>query len=156
MQKTPPPTTVQPMVLLEGCGVVLYLGTPGSEKFLLLRNRKHGTWGFPKGHIEKNEMPIETALREVQEETGIKNFELNESFRQTISYNVTEKGQNYEKQVTYFLGKVKDKSLKLSQEHDRFLWADADEGEHILQHENLRGVLRAALQHLRESNLKNR
>lgn len=150
MQKAP----VIPVGIVQACGVVLYLGTPGSELFLLLRNRKHGTWGFPKGHAEKGEMPIEAALREAQEETSIKNLTLNESFRQTISYPVVEKGQTFEKQVTYFLGKVRDKSVKLSDEHDRSLWTDADDAERVLQHENLRGVLRAALQHLRESSQK--
>lgn len=150
MQKLTPVPAGQ----MQACGVVLYQGTPGSERFLLLRNRKHGTWGFPKGHVDKGEMPIEAALREVQEETGMKSLQLNESFRQTISYSVVEGTQTLEKQVTYFLGRVKDKSLRLSEEHDRHVWADADEAERVLQHENLRGVLRAALQHLRESRLK--
>ena len=30
-----------------------------------------GHWGFPKGHIEKDETEYETALREVKEETNI-------------------------------------------------------------------------------------
>lgn len=31
-----------------------------------------GTWSIPKGEIEENELPLAAALREVEEETGIK------------------------------------------------------------------------------------
>ena len=36
-----------------------------------LDRRKRLIWSFPKGHIEAGETTEETALREVQEETGI-------------------------------------------------------------------------------------
>jgi len=35
-------------------------------------NRYHGAWGFPGGAIEENEQPLEAAIRETLEETGIK------------------------------------------------------------------------------------
>ena len=34
------------------------------------RPNDDGYWGFPKGHIEEGEKPLEAALREVSEETG--------------------------------------------------------------------------------------
>lgn len=37
---------------------------------------KKGHWGFPKGKREKNETPLQNALREVKEETGIEADEL--------------------------------------------------------------------------------
>lgn len=40
------------------------------RKVLLLKHKKSGMWLQPGGHIERNEMPYETALREVKEETG--------------------------------------------------------------------------------------
>ncbi len=38
---------------------------------LLVRGKKGGKWSFPKGHIERNETPIQCARRELLEETGI-------------------------------------------------------------------------------------
>lgn len=35
-------------------------------------NKYHGVWGFPGGRIEENEQPLEAAIRETLEETGIK------------------------------------------------------------------------------------
>lgn len=40
-------------------------------KVLLHRHRKLGMWLPPGGHIEKDELPDEAAVREVMEETGI-------------------------------------------------------------------------------------
>lgn len=54
------------------CGIVLVHHHPvhGSQ-FLLVLGRKSDKWGFPKGHMEAGETEEETAIREVQEETGI-------------------------------------------------------------------------------------
>ena len=39
---------------------------------LLLWHKKVGTWLPPGGHIDPNELPEEAAVREVEEETGLK------------------------------------------------------------------------------------
>jgi len=36
----------------------------------------HGNWGFPKGHLEAEESDLDAALREVEEETGLKDLKL--------------------------------------------------------------------------------
>lgn len=41
------------------------------RKILLLHHKKMNKWMQPGGHIESNENPIETVVREVFEETGI-------------------------------------------------------------------------------------
>jgi 8-oxo-dGTP pyrophosphatase MutT (NUDIX family) len=40
-------------------------------KVLLLHHKKLGVWLYPGGHIEKNETPDQTVVREVKEETGL-------------------------------------------------------------------------------------
>jgi ADP-ribose pyrophosphatase YjhB (NUDIX family) len=50
---------------LSAGGLVLSEGS-----ILLVRNRK-GHWGLPKGHWENGELLVETAAREVREETGL-------------------------------------------------------------------------------------
>lgn len=39
---------------------------------LLVRYRGSGAWAFPKGHVEEGETFEQTAVREVQEETGVR------------------------------------------------------------------------------------
>jgi 8-oxo-dGTP pyrophosphatase MutT (NUDIX family) len=41
------------------------------RKILLLHHRKHNVWNPPGGHQEAWENPVEAAIREVKEETGL-------------------------------------------------------------------------------------
>jgi bis(5'-nucleosidyl)-tetraphosphatase len=45
-----------------------------SEVAIVYTNTK--SWQFPKGGIESGESHLETAVREIEEETGLKNLEL--------------------------------------------------------------------------------
>lgn len=42
-----------------------------NNKVLLLYHKKLGVWLYPGGHVEKNETPDQTLIREVKEETGL-------------------------------------------------------------------------------------
>ena len=54
----------------KSCGAVVFVEENSSVRYLLMCSME-GVYGFPKGHMEGNETEIETALREVREETGI-------------------------------------------------------------------------------------
>lgn len=68
---------------------------------VLLIQQTQGHWDFPKGHVEVGETEIETAIREVKEETNI-DVEVNENRRYTMEY-ITDKGAL--KQVVFFIAK---------------------------------------------------
>ena len=53
-----------------------------SDKELLFIHRL-GKWDLPKGKIEKNEPPEDCAIREVAEETGVKNLKLKKKIGET-------------------------------------------------------------------------
>jgi ADP-ribose pyrophosphatase YjhB (NUDIX family)/aminoglycoside phosphotransferase len=66
------PTTTERKLWYEGPnyaadGVVFH---PETEKVLLIL-RKSGVWALPGGFVDEGEQPIESAIREVAEETGI-------------------------------------------------------------------------------------
>ena len=47
-------------------------GKAGELQVLVTQHSKHKGWDFPKGHIEEGESSEVAAVREVEEETGIK------------------------------------------------------------------------------------
>jgi len=62
-----------------------------------------GYWGFPKGHLEKGEKPLEAALREVSEETGFTvSAENNLKPISEIKYSYVWEKQEIEKTVWYY------------------------------------------------------
>lgn len=52
------------------CGAVVYRLNPTPQ--ILLVKQNNNFWGIPKGHMEPGETFLQTACREVEEETGIK------------------------------------------------------------------------------------
>lgn len=58
----------------------VFVINPEDKKILLVKHRHFKKWVQPGGHIEHNEVPEETALREAYEETGIKVRLLGERF----------------------------------------------------------------------------
>ncbi|HUS91527.1 MAG TPA: NUDIX domain-containing protein [Phycisphaerae bacterium] len=52
-------------------GVVVY-----GDAILLVRNGGTASWGFPKGRVEEGETALGAALREIAEETGLRDLRL--------------------------------------------------------------------------------
>lgn len=80
----------------KSCGCIII----ENDEALLLQHLD-GHWGFPKGHIEENETEIQTALREVKEETNL-DVEIDEKKRYTDNY-ITDRGS--QKEVVLFIAK---------------------------------------------------
>lgn len=87
-------------------GIVYKLGV---EPLILLvensrmKDPEEKWWGFPKGHLEEGEGTKEAAVREVEEETGIKS-EIVQKIGQS-KYVITKNSEKIFKVVTIFLMK---------------------------------------------------
>tara|TARA_B100001741_G_scaffold49905_1_gene37753 strand:+ start:43 stop:627 length:585 start_codon:yes stop_codon:yes gene_type:complete len=68
-----------------------------SEILFIYRNKK---WDLPKGKAEKNEIISQTALREVEEETGIKNLSIIKPLDKT--YHIFKRGKTNYLKTTYW------------------------------------------------------
>ena len=91
----------------KSCGFIAYKTIDNANYYLLIRGI-NGDVGFPKGHVEGDESEIETAKRELKEETNIEVIPI-DGFRKEIKYKMPSK-KNTMKQVVYFLGKcINDK-----------------------------------------------
>ncbi|MDR1928906.1 MAG: NUDIX domain-containing protein [Endomicrobium sp.] len=71
-------------------GAIIYKIQNCKPIFLLVCS-KSKIWGFPKGHSENGENKIETARREIFEETGIKNIRFIKNFVQEDIYLIKKK-----------------------------------------------------------------
>jgi 8-oxo-dGTP pyrophosphatase MutT (NUDIX family) len=93
----------------KSCGSVLYTVHKNIKKYLLIENIS-GHIGFPKGHVESFETELETATREVFEETNLK-VTLDDTFRSVYHHTLK---NGIVKTDVYFSGKVRlNKSFML-------------------------------------------
>jgi len=96
----------------KSCGAIIYTIQDDVKKYLLVENVSNHI-GFPKGHIEFSETELQTATREVFEETNIK-VTLNELFRSEYHHTLK---NGAKKTDVYFSGQIKlNKSFILQQE----------------------------------------
>lgn len=84
-------------------GVVLFRARGGRRQFLLVRSRRHGSWGFPKGHVRPGESDEAAARRELREETGLTAGEFLPGFRRALRYRLP--GGGAQKEAVYFLAR---------------------------------------------------
>ena len=127
----------------KSAGIVLFRNDSDKNEFLLL-NYPQGHWDFVKGKIERNETSHETALRETKEETGITNIEFVDGFEESVEYDFRFKKENIHKKVIFFLAKTNEKNIKLSHEHNDYLWLEYNDALKKTTFENAKNVLTKA------------
>ena len=127
----------------KSCGVVLL----NSNKVLLLQHpdtTTSGHWDFPKGHVEKGEDELQTALRELKEETGIDNVKIIDDFNHLISYNLLRGGDTILKEVVFFLGITNQEKVSISSEHQNYAWLQYESAYERLTYDNAKKTLKQA------------
>jgi len=127
----------------KSAGIVLFRNDSDKNEFLLL-NYPQGHWDFVKGKIERNETSHEAALRETREETGITNIEFVDGFEESVEYDFRFKKEDIHKKVIFFLAKTNEKNIKLSHEHNDYLWLEYNDALKKTTFENAKNVLTKA------------
>ncbi|MDR1122754.1 MAG: NUDIX domain-containing protein [Endomicrobium sp.] len=133
------------------CGAVVYKMTQGNVPiFLLVNSKRSDRWGFPKGHIEDGESEIETAKREIFEETGIKSVKFVENFRQEDIYLIRgtldeAKDLLVEKHSIYFLVLALEDALDFDKnEISKIEWMNIKKAQEFLFFGNQKKIIRLA------------
>lgn len=113
-------------------------------RFLLIRDG-YGHWGFPKGHLERGERPDTAALREVMEETGLRQLSLLGSIA-AIEWRFRFRGRLIQKHCEFFLMESVSGATKpqKSEGITDCRWATIAEAHELLDYENARNVLALA------------
>jgi bis(5'-nucleosidyl)-tetraphosphatase len=124
-------------------GALIFNQTPSGRRYLLLKYPA-GHWDFPKGNIEEGEVPEQTMVREVREETGLVNVVPVKGFRKVIEYFYKRDGRKIHKEVTFFLAESKEDRVVLSFEHREYAWLTYEEALKLVTYSNSTKLLRAA------------
>jgi len=116
-------------------GVVLRPGEEGYEVCLVHRPR-YGDWTLPKGKLDDDETFEEAALREVEEETGLR-CELG---RELASTHYTD-GKGRPKIVRYWLMEPVGGEFEPNDEVDELRWMTAHDAVDMLTYEHDRELV---------------
>jgi len=136
------------MPIEKSAGAVVFRQENNTIKYLLIKYES-GHWEFPRGMIEKGERLEDTARREIKEETGIEDVNFIEGFKEWIKFFFKHDGQNIMKIATFLLAETKTKEIKLSYEHQDYVWLEYKEALEKLTYDNSKEVLKKAHQFLK-------
>lgn len=110
-----------------------------------------GHWGFPKGHPEPHETPIEAAKRELYEETGLKTKQILSEKTFEENYFFTFQGEKISKKVIYFLAEVSGKIVIQAEEIQTCSWFDLEEAQKMCTFAATKGVCHSAIDWLADA-----
>lgn len=129
-------------------GVVFRHNGAEHIEFLLIRD-PYDNWGLPKGHIEGGETPEAAALREVEEETGLKDLELIAQLP-TIDWFFRDRGKLVHKFCHFFLLRcVSGEPVpQLDEGITQCIWRAPHAAVEIVNYANARNVMETAAQML--------
>jgi 8-oxo-dGTP diphosphatase len=122
---------------VKASGGVVVRRNDGTLEVAVVHRPKYDDWSFPKGKLARGEGWEEAALREVEEEIGLR-CRLGHELPPTAY--TDPKGRS--KVVRYWLMEPLDGVFAVSDEVDEMRWVAAAEARHVLSYEHDRVLLR--------------
>ena len=124
------------------CGCIII----ENNKVLLVYEKNRNFWGFPKGHMEKGENEIETALREVKEEVGLDVEIIDKEKRYILNYIIRDE---IDKTTVLYLAIPKNKEIMMQEsEIEKVKWCDFEEASETLTFDNSKEVFKKVINDL--------
>ena len=108
------------------------------EGKVLVVDQNGNSWSLPKGHVDPGEEPLQSAIREIREESGITELQFLKNLGSYGRYRLgTAKGDDQKewKVLIFFLFKTKQNELKPQDpRHALARWVHPDDVEALLTH----------------------
>ena len=134
------------MKLEKSCGAIVIRNNNNIIETLIIR-MLGGHWSYPKGHVEPNETEIETAIREVKEETNL-DVTIDTRFREMTTYSPK---PEVLKDVIYFIGIAKNNDVKIQDtELSDAKWVTLDEALEYITFDEDKKILKKAKKFISE------
>lgn len=130
------------LMLMESLGGVVYQQTNNGLKLVLCGRDIPRKWCLPKGTPEKGETRIQTALREVSEETGL--MVRTQIYIGSIHYQFLRISDNTKVQKTvhyYLMNAIGGDLSKHDHEFDEVRWFSANDAINNMAYENEVGIV---------------
>jgi 8-oxo-dGTP pyrophosphatase MutT (NUDIX family) len=131
------PARAEGTSLIRAAGGVVVREADGDVEVLLVHRPRYDDWTFPKGKARPGEADDACALREVEEETGLR-CELGDELVQTIYLD----GAGRSKRVRYWRMRPVGGELAFRNEVDKALWVSPEQARRVLSYERDLPVLR--------------
>lgn len=126
----PGPQFVGLVTMIEAAGGVVWRrSSKGTLKVLLVHRPRYDDWSLPKGKLEPGESHRQAALREVEEETGLRCDAQEELLE--VRY-ADRKGRP--KRVRYWAMERVDGSFQPNDEVDEIRWVPVEEVERLVSY----------------------
>ena len=109
-----------------------------AQGMVLVVNQNGTSWSLPKGHVDPGEEPLEAAIREIREESGVTDLHLLQTLgaygRYKLGQNTGEDKSEW-KVMLFFLFKTRQNELKPQDPHNpEARWVQPDGVESLLTH----------------------
>lgn len=130
-------------------GGMVYRKDDDGYYFVLILDA-YDKWTFPKGHVDKGEKEEAAALREIQEETGLKKLK-SEGYLGETEVKVHKPNEKpFRKLIKYYLVSTTDTELKIpnTKELQDVKWYTSKEALEILGYENAKDIFNKGLEQL--------
>lgn len=114
------------------------------------KTSKMGHWDYVKGHIDKRENDIATLKREIKEEIGLgeENYRVIAGFKKLLKYNFRSCQGLHFKEVIFYLIEARTREIKLSPEHDDYMWLVYEEALRLITFKGGKNILIKAHEYL--------
>lgn len=125
------------MTTVRAAGCVVWRRRPdGSAEYLLTHRPRYDDWSHPKGKRDPGETDLETAVREVEEETGFTG-----AIGPELSSTAYTDHKGRPKTVRYWLMEQTAGEFVVNDEVDEIRWVVAAEGRTLVSYDRDRALL---------------